>query len=234
MQSNSRHGGLGPSSPRELASFIDHTLLKAESTIEDIDRLCQEAREHSFKAVCVNPIFVSRTRERLSGSNVLTASVIGFPLGASLSQTKALETELAVRDGAAEIDMVIRVDLVKTAQWKLAEADVAAVVAAAGRARVKVILETGLLTPEEIRAACKLVEQAGAAFVKTTTGFLGRGATLEDVRLMRESCSLEIKASGGVKSFEQAKAMIDAGATRIGTSSGVALVTSGESGSAGY
>jgi deoxyribose-phosphate aldolase len=221
--------------PTDLASFIDHTLLKADATSADIERLCAEARAHLFKAVCVNPIHVRRTRELLHDSSVLTASVIGFPLGASLARVKALETEFAMKDGAAEIDMVVRIDLVKEARWREAEADVAEVVKAAAGAPVKVILETGLLTAEQIVEACKLSEAAGAAFVKTSTGFLGRGATVDDVILMRKSISprVQIKASGGVKTFEQAKAMIEAGATRLGTSSGVALVTGATAGS-GY
>lgn len=219
----------------DLAPYIDHTLLKPESTETDIERICNEAREHTFKAVCVNPIFVAKTRGVLDGSKVLTASVVGFPLGASLSRLKALESEQAVRDGASEIDMVVRIDLVKQARWKEAEADVREVVRAVPSAIVKVILETGMLTHDEIASACKLSEAAGAHFVKTATGFLGRGATIEDVKLMRQSVSshIEIKASGGVKTFEQARAMIEAGATRIGTSSGVALVT-GQTASSGY
>jgi deoxyribose-phosphate aldolase len=222
-------------SPADLAPFIDHTLLKPEAVAGDIERLCREAREHRFKAVCVNPIHVRRTREILEGSAVLTASVIGFPLGASLARVKALETELAMKDGAAEIDMVVRVDLVKEARWREAEADIAEVVKAATGSPVKVILETGLLTTEQIVEACKVSEAAGAAFVKTATGFLGRGATIEDVLLMRKTCSarVQVKASGGVKTFEQAKAMIEAGATRLGTSSGVALVLGAPAGS-GY
>jgi deoxyribose-phosphate aldolase len=222
-------------SPADLAPYIDHTLLKADAVSSDIERLCKEAREHHFKAVCVNPIHVRRTRELLAGTQVLTASVIGFPLGASLARVKALETELAVKDGATEIDMVIRIDLVKEGRWREAEADIAEVVKAAAGGPVKVILETGLLTTEQIIEACKLSEAAGAAFVKTATGFLGRGATLEDVVLMRKTCSprVQVKASGGVKTFEQAKAMIEAGATRLGTSSGVALVTGSVAG-AGY
>lgn len=219
----------------DLAPYIDHTLLKPESTESEIIKICNEAREHSFKAVCVNPIFVTKTREILQGSSVLTASVIGFPLGASLSRLKALESEGAVRDGASEIDMVIRIDLVKQARWHEAEADIRAVVSAVPTAIVKVILETGMLTQDEIKNACKLSEAAGAHFVKTATGFLGRGATIEDIKLMRQSCAnhVQIKASGGVKTFAQAKAMIDAGANRIGTSSGVALVT-GTLASSGY
>jgi deoxyribose-phosphate aldolase len=215
-----------PHAPAELAPFIDHTLLKADASQTDIDRLCEEAAKFKFKAVCVNPIFVRRTRERLSGSLVLTASVIGFPLGASLSLVKARETELAARDGASEIDMVMRLDLAKAGLWAKVQSDINEVVRAAPEAIVKVILETGLLTPQEIVHACHASEQAGAHFVKTATGFIGRGATLEDIELMRKSCSanMQIKASGGIKSFAQAKAMIEAGATRIGTSSGVSLV----------
>ncbi len=221
--------------PRDLAPFIDHTLLKPEATLKDIERLCAEAREHSFKAVCVNPIFVARASKFLNSSPVLTVSVVGFPLGVSLSRVKSLETELAVADGADEIDMVIRLDLVKNANWREAEDDIRCVVKAAGGKIVKVILETGLLTANEIGHSCRISEAAGAHFVKTATGFLGRGATVEDIKLMKKSMSLkmEIKASGGVKTFEQAVAMIESGATRLGTSSGVALVT-GEKASGGY
>ena len=211
--------------PSDLAQYIDHTLLKPEATLSDIQKLCEEAKKYSFKAVCVNPIFVKATREFLAGSKVLTASVIGFPLGTSLPETKAKETELAIRDGATEIDMVIRIDLVKAGKWDEVVADISAVVNAAQGHKVKVILETGLISPEQIVEACKASEKAKAAFVKTATGFLGRGASLEDVALMKKSCSLEVKASGGVKTFEQAKAMLEAGATRLGTSSGVQLVT---------
>ena len=211
--------------PSDLAQYIDHTLLKPEATLSDIQKLCEEAKKYSFKAVCVNPIFVKATREFLAGSKVLTASVIGFPLGTSLPETKAKETELAIRDGATEIDMVIRLDLVKAGKWDEVVADISAVVNAAQGHKVKVILETGLISPEQIVEACKASEKAKAAFVKTATGFLGRGASLEDVALMKKSCSLEVKASGGVKTFEQAKAMLEAGATRLGTSSGVQLVT---------
>jgi deoxyribose-phosphate aldolase len=210
-----------------LAAVIDHTLLRPEAQESDIEKLCDEARVFGFKAVCVNPIFVHRCRSLLVGSPVLTASVVGFPLGASLARIKALEAELAARDGADEIDMVIRLDLVKAGQWLLAEADVAAVVRAVDGRVVKVILETGLLTAAQIENACRVAENAGASFVKTATGLLGRGATVEDIVLMRRSCSnhIQIKASGGVKTVEQARALIAAGASRIGTSSGVALVS---------
>jgi len=222
--------------PLDLASLIDHTLLKADAVEADIVRLCNEAMTHQFKAVCVNPPFVRLTREILASSKVLSAAVVGFPLGAHHARVKALETELAVGDGAAEIDMVLRIDLVKARDWRGVEADIAAVVRAAGPAGVKVILETGLLNTEEIVGACKASESAGAAFVKTATGFLGRGATIEDVHLMRSSCSpsVKIKASGGVKTFEQAVAMVEAGADRLGTSSGVFLVSGHGAASAGY
>lgn len=223
--------------PSDLAPFIDHTLLKAEAGEKDILKLCDEARAHRFKAVCVNPTFVRLANRTLAGSGVLTASVIGFPLGAHLARIKALETELAVADGAAEIDMVLRIDLVKAGDWRGVESDIAAVVKAADQALVKVILETGLLTNDEIVGACKASEAAGAAFVKTATGFLGRGASLEDILLMRKSCSprVQIKASGGVKTFAQAKQLIEAGANRLGTSSGVHLVSGdGTAPSAGY
>lgn len=215
------------SRPIDLAPLIDHTLLKAEATADDISRLCDEARKHRFKAVCVNPVFVRLAHQSLAETGVLTASVIGFPLGAHLAKVKAIETELAVADGAAEIDMVLRIDLAKSGDWRGVEADVSAVVKAAGPALVKVILETGLLSNDEIISACKASEAAGAAFVKTATGFLGRGASIDDVLLMRKSCSphVKIKASGGIKSFAQAKALVEAGAERLGTSSGVFLVS---------
>ncbi|MES2855797.1 MAG: deoxyribose-phosphate aldolase [Bdellovibrionota bacterium] len=224
-----------PAKPSDLAPFIDHTLLKADACTADIEKLCEEAVAHSFKAVCVNPVFVKLARQKLGSSGVLVASVIGFPLGAHSSAVKAEETRQAVADGAAEIDMVIRIDFAREARWKELESDIRSVVQAAGSARVKVILETGLLDKASIVEACKASERAGAAFVKTATGFLGRGATVEDIETMRKSVSekIEIKASGGVKTFAQAIAMIEAGATRIGTSSGVALVTGTAAGS-GY
>lgn len=213
--------------PADLAAYIDHTLLKPDATTAEIRQLCEEAKKHNFKAVCVNPIFIRETRRYLETSPVLTAAVIGFPLGASVSRVKALETELAISDGASEIDMVIRLDLVKEARWTEARKDIQDVVRAAGGNAVKVILETGLLSPDEIQSACRVSEEAGAHFVKTATGFLGRGATIDDIELMKRSCSaqMEIKASGGIKTFLQAQQMISSGATRIGTSSGVSLVT---------
>lgn len=224
-----------PSSPKELAAFIDHTLLKPDALSSDIEKLCAEARTHGFKAVCVNPTHVALAHEFLNDSDVLIASVVGFPLGAHPTGIKALETVNAISSGANEIDMVARIDLIKEGNWQGVEEDIAAVVKAARGKPVKVILETGLLTANEITEASKVSERAGAAFVKTSTGFLGRGASVEDIELMRKAVSdkVEIKASGGVKTFEQALAMIRAGATRIGTSSGVALVSGTQAG-AGY
>ncbi len=218
-----------------LASYIDHTLLKPEATSADIRKICDEARLFHFKAVCVNSGYVPLAVEQLKGSSCVVASVVGFPLGAELTDAKVRETELVVAAGAQEIDMVIRVGAIKEKNFSLAEKDVRAVVIAAGSALVKVILETGLLTTDEIREACKISEQAGARFVKTATGFLGRGASLEDIAIMKASVSskMQIKASGGIKTSEQANAMIAAGAHRLGTSSGVALVQ-GLQASGGY
>lgn len=209
-----------------LASYIDHTLLKPEATKADIEKLCGEARSFNFKAVCVNSGYVELAVSQLKGSSVLVASVVGFPLGVEISEAKVRETELAVNVGAKEIDMVIRIGAIKEKDYSLAEKDIRSVVKAAGPAIVKVILETGMLTSDEITQACKISEQAGAHFVKTATGFLGRGASLEDIKIMKAAISpkMKIKASGGIKTSEQALQMIEAGASRLGTSSGVALV----------
>jgi deoxyribose-phosphate aldolase len=215
---------------------IEQTLLKADASAHEVQTLAEESLRNGFRGVCVNPTFVKQVRAILRGSKTLVVSVVGFPLGTHPSNVKALEAATAVADGADEIDMVMRIDLAKAGEWKQVEDDIREVVRAAGHAPVKVILETGFLTADEIKNACRSSEAAGAAFVKTSTGMLGqRGASVEDVRLMRESCStkMQIKASGGVKTFEQAKALLNAGATRIGTSSGVALVTGTEA-KAGY
>lgn len=213
--------------PSDLAAFIDHTLLKADATLADIDRVCDEAIRHQFKGVCVNSVFIAHVAKRLKGSGVYPVSVVGFPLGAMLAEAKARETELAANAGAKEIDTVIAIGLLKSGEWKRVEEDIRLTVLAADQIPVKVILETGLLTNEEIIQACQVSEAAGARFVKTATGFIGRGATLDDVRLMRKSVSpsVFIKASGGIKTFDQACEMIRNGADRLGTSSGVALVT---------
>lgn len=221
--------------PQNLARFIDHTLLKPEATHDDVEKLCREAAAHGFFAVCVNSRFVSFAAERLRGTGVKVAAVVGFPLGAMSTAAKAFETEQAVRDGAHEIDMVLPIGALKENKPDDVRADIAAVVKAAGSAGVKVILETAFLSREEKILACRLSTEAGAAFVKTCTGFGGGGATADDVRLMKENAGpgVQVKASGGVRTAEQALAMIEAGATRLGTSSGVAIVT-GATGQGSY
>jgi deoxyribose-phosphate aldolase len=210
----------------EINSYIDHTLLKADATKQQIITLCKEAREHSFATVCINPTWIETAYEELKGSDVGVCTVIGFPLGASQSATKAYETKVAIDSGASEVDMVINIGAVKESNEELVLNDVKAVVDAALSVPVKVILETCLLTNEEIEWACKICEKAGAKFVKTSTGFSTGGATLEHVRLMRASVgqNVLVKASGGVRDIQAAKDMIDAGAARLGTSSGVKII----------
>lgn len=220
---------LPPTEPAELAAFIDHTLLRADATIADIENHCAEASKHQFCAVCVNPVFVLAASRFLKGQSVLIAAVVGFPLGANCTETKVAEARLAIQHGAREIDMVMNLGAAKAAHWSDVENDIRAVVIASAPGIVKVILETSLLSESEIRLACEASERAGAHFVKTSTGFLGRGASLRDVEIMRASISenMEVKASGGVKTFAGAVEMIQAGASRIGTSAGVVLVSGG-------
>jgi deoxyribose-phosphate aldolase len=215
------------SKPSDLAWFIDHTLLKAEATSGHIHRLCQEAMQFKFRAVCVNSAFVKFAVEQLQNSGVNVAATVGFPLGAQLTSIKAAEAERCVVLGAREIDMVLAIGSLKEGDLLHVEQDIATVVKASGYAVVKVILETALLNNDEITTACKLAEAGGAIFVKTSTGFNGRGASIEDIHLMKAAIlpHMQIKASGGIKTFEQAKALIEAGASRLGTSSGVALVS---------
>lgn len=209
-----------------IARYIDHTLLKPEATKQDIIALCAEAVKYGFAAVCINPSFVPLARARLRGSGVKICTVVGFPLGATTTAVKEFETAEAVTNGADEIDMVINIGALKSGDEAYVAAEIAAVVKAARGRTVKVILETALLTAAEKKLACRLAAQAGARFVKTSTGFGPGGATIADVRLLRESIGpgLEVKASGGVRTREAALQMIGAGATRIGTSSGVAIV----------
>ncbi|HSP23001.1 MAG TPA: deoxyribose-phosphate aldolase [Planococcus sp. (in: firmicutes)] len=210
-----------------IASYIDHTLLKPEATKEQIVKLCQEAAEYKFASVCVNPAWVSVSAKELADSPVKVCTVIGFPLGASTSETKAFETADAIAKGAEEIDMVINIGALKSGDEELVKNDIKAVVeAATGKAIVKVIIETCLLTDEEKAAASRLSKEAGADFVKTSTGFSTGGATVADVKLMRETVgpNIGVKASGGVRSLEDLQAMIEAGATRIGASSGVQIM----------
>ena len=211
----------------ELAKCIDHTLLKTDARRVDLERLVEEAKAYHFASVCVSPIWVSFAAHALQGSGVKTCTVIGFPQGATPSEVKAFETKRAIADGAEEVDMVIAVGKLKDGDDAYVKADIEAVVAATkGKAVTKVIIETCLLTDEEKRRACLLAKEAGADFVKTSTGFSTGGATAADVKLMRESVGEDIgvKASGGVRSRADAEAMIAAGATRLGTSSGVKIV----------
>lgn len=211
----------------DLAKYIDHTILKPEATVEQIRVLCQEAAENHFAAVCVNPIYVDLAAHLLKGSGVKVATVVGFPLGATLTEVKVAETKAAIARKADEIDMVINLGAVKSGAWDAVESDIRAIVAAAEGRTVKVIIETCLLTNEEKRSACQAALAAGAHFVKTSTGFSSGGATVEDIALMKEVVGVKalIKASGGVRNREQALAMIAAGASRIGTSAGVTIVT---------
>lgn len=215
--------------PRDLARFIDHTLLRPEATGEAIDRLCDEALAHRFAAVCVNPVWVRRAAERLRGSEVAVASVVAFPLGASTREVKEREARRALEDGASEIDMVIDIGALKEGDDGAVEKEIAAVAGACRQrgALLKVILETALLSDEEKRRGCRLAERAGAHFVKTSTGFGPGGATVADVRLMREAlgAEMEIKAAGGIKTAAQVDELLAAGASRIGASAGVEIVT---------
>lgn len=213
---------------QKIAHMIDHTLLKANATKADIEKLVLEAKQHLFASVCINPSWVKMAAELLVDTpEVKVCTVIGFPLGATTSETKAFEAKNAIENGADEVDMVINIGALKDKQDDLVEKDIRMVVEAAkGKALTKVIIETCLLTDEEKVRACKLAAKAGADFVKTSTGFSTGGAKVEDVRLMRETVGpdLGVKASGGVRSREDALAMIEAGATRIGASSGIAIV----------
>lgn len=212
----------------ELAKYIDHTLLKADATEEQIEKLCQEAAEYNFKSVCINPEFVAKSKELLKDSDSLVCTVIGFPLGANATEVKVFEAQQAVKDGADEIDMVINISRAKDGDWAYVLEEIKAVVGAVDESiTTKVIIETSLLTDDEKRKASEVVKESGADFVKTSTGFSTGGATLADVKLMREAVGpdLGVKASGGVSNYDEAIAMIEAGATRIGASKGIAIVS---------
>lgn len=218
-----------------LALKIDHTLLKPEASEAEIRELCEEARAHGFYSVCVNPANVALCAGLLAGSTVKVCTVVGFPLGASTSAVKAFETRDAIANGAQEIDMVIDLGALKSGHWDRVAADIRAVVEAAGGVLVKVILETALLSDDEKREVCVRAQAAGADFVKTSTGFAKGGATVEDIRLMRRTVGPEmgVKASGGVRDRATAIALVEAGATRLGASASVAIVTGAEA-TAGY
>ena len=211
---------------KNIAGMIDHTLLKAAATSADIRKICAEAREYSFASVCVNSCYAKLVTEELKGTDVKTCCVVGFPLGAMATEAKAFEAKCAVADGASEVDMVINVGALKEGNDAFVEDDIRAVVEAAKPAIVKVIIETCLLTDEEKVRACELSEKAGAAFVKTSTGFSTGGANAHDVALMKKTVGdrLQVKASGGIHTPEEAKELIEAGADRIGASNGIALL----------
>lgn len=211
----------------DYAKLIDHTLLKTDAQKKDLDKLLLEAKKYNFMSVCVSPIWVKYAAEQLKDTNVKVCTVIGFPQGATPTEVKVFETKNAIENGATEVDMVIPVGVLKDKDYIAVENDIRAVVEAAkSKALTKVIIETCLLTDEEKIMACKLSKSAGADFVKTSTGFSTAGATVKDIRLMRETVGeqMGVKASGGVRSREDADAMIKAGATRIGTSNGVKIV----------
>lgn len=211
---------------KDIAKYIDHTILKPNATSKQVKKICDEAKEYGFASVCVNPTHVSFVADELNGSDVKTCVVVGFPLGTNTTCIKVAETKSVIEDGADEVDMVVNVGAIKDGNWELVESDIKGVVDAAKGKLVKVIIETCLLTDEEKVKACEISKKVGADFVKTSTGFSTGGATAEDIALMRKTVGPElgVKASGGVRDFETAKAMIDAGATRIGASAGIAIV----------
>ena len=230
--------GSDPLRVGEMASYLDHTLLKPDASVHEVDTLCAEAIKYRFASVCVNGTWVRRCAEVLAGSGVLTCTVVGFPLGAVVPEVKAYEARRAVEDGACEIDMVLNVGALKSGDEALVQRDVAAVAEVVHRlgARLKVILETCLLSDREIVTACRLSQAAGADFVKTSTGFSKGGATAAHVALMRQTVgpTMGVKASGGVRDRDTAETMIAAGATRIGASASIAIVGRGGASGAGY
>lgn len=213
-------------SDERMRAAIEHTLLAATATADEVERLCEGAATHRFAGVCVTPIHVARCRDRLRGSGVRVVTVVGFPLGASHSRVKAIECELAVADGADEIDTVMLLGAARAGDWSSVEADVRAVVQAAQGRAVKLILETAALDDAQKRAACDVAARAGAAYVKTSTGYGPGGATEHDVRLLAQAAGgrLAVKASGGIRTAAQACAMLAAGATRLGTSAGLQIM----------
>ena len=215
-------------SPKAMAKYIDHTILKPDASLAQVKKVCDEAKEYNFASVCVNTGYVKFVAEQLAGTDVKPCVVVGFPLGACTTEAKAFEAKDAIEKGAKEVDMVINIGAIKSNDWDLVEKDIAALVdTCKGKALLKVILETCLLTDDEKVKACQICKKVGADFVKTSTGFSTGGATVEDVKLMRETVGPEmgVKASGGVRTYEDAVAMIKAGASRLGTSSGVAIVS---------
>lgn len=220
-----------------IEKYIDHTLLKPEATEEQIKKVCEEAKKYNFASVCVNPYYVSLVSKELEGTDVKTCAVVGFPLGATTKEVKAFETKQVIENGANEVDMVISIGALKDKKYDVVRDDIKAVVdAAKGKAIVKVIIETCLLTEEEKIKACEIAKKAGADFVKTSTGFSTGGAKVEDIKLMRETVGSEmgVKASGGVRTKQFAEVVINAGANRIGASSSIAIVEGSKDAGSGY
>lgn len=212
---------------KSLSQYIDHTQLKPETIKEEIDKIIKEAKEYNFASICINPSWVAYSYQKLKDTNVKVCTVVGFPLGATTTETKVFETKQAIKNGATEIDMVLNIGQLKANNDSFVIQDMKSVVQAAGdQTIVKVIIETSLLSNEEKVRACKLAEQAGAHFVKTSTGFSDGGATIADVKLMKETVGehMEVKASGGIRDLATTKQMIEAGATRIGASAGVSII----------
>ncbi len=211
----------------KIEKFIDHTLLKPQSTEEQVKKICEEAKKYNFASVCVNPYYTSFVSKELKGTDVKTCVVIGFPLGANTKEVKAFEAKQSIENGAKEVDMVINIGALKDKKYDVVKEDIKAVVdAAKGKAHVKVIIETCLLTDEEKVKACSISKEVGADFVKTSTGFSTGGAKKEDVALMRKTVgeNIGVKASGGIHSYEETMEMVEAGATRIGASAGIKII----------
>ncbi len=219
-----------------LNKYIDHTVLKADTTQEKVQQIIDEAIQYDFMSVCINPTWVAYAAQKLADTDVKVCTVIGFPLGANTSVVKAYEASEAIKNGADEVDMVINIGAAKEGNWDLVASDIAAVVSAADGVTTKVIIETSLLTDEEKVQACQAAVKAGADFVKTSTGFSTAGATIDDIKLMRKTVGpdMGVKASGGVRSIADANAMIAAGATRLGTSNGVDIMKGNIADAGGY
>lgn len=223
----------------DIAKYIDHTLLNPQATREEISKLCNEAKEHSFYSVCVNPCYVRQAVKELSSSKVAVACVIGFPLGANLTDIKIAEAQRAISEGAEELDLVINIGALKDGEIDYVTEEIRSIVKVAKGAPVKVIIECDLLTDDEKVAAAEACVKAGAAMVKTSTGFVkdGKGATVEDIQLIKKTIAgsnLGIKASAGIRDLEKAQALIEAGATRLGTSAGIAIAQGKQTAKAGY
>jgi len=221
---------------QDLSQYIDHTILKADATLENIKKLCNEAKEYNFFSVCINSSFIKDAKKYLKNTNVKVCTVVGFPLGANNSNTKAFEAKTAIEDGADEIDMVVNIGLLKSKEYDRVKEDIEIVFAACNGTLLKVIFETALLSKEEIKIVSLLCKEIGVDYIKTSTGFSSSGANIEVIKLMKKcvGSKVKIKASGGIRDYKTALAMIEAGASRLGVSSSVAIVNGQKSSSKGY